>query len=298
MGVIQRTDLAGPLQAAGWMTGAIVSFTAMAVSGRELADSHDTFEIMTYRSLMGIVIVVAVAFWAGTLREIGIRNLHLHAIRNVFHFAGQNFWLFAVIATPLAQVFALEFTSPIWAMFLAAIVLGEPLTRIRILSALVGFAGVLLVARPDASFALSPGLLAAGLAAIGFAGAAVFTRLLTRTTTITCILFHLTAMQVVMGAVTAGYDGQIALPTLESAPLLAVVGICGLVAHFCMTKALSIAPAAVVMPIDFARLPIIALVGVAFYSELLDFWVLLGAAIIFLANYLNIRTETRAAASS
>ena len=285
--------LAGPPQAAAWMTGAIVSFTAMAVSGRELADSHDTFEIMTYRSLMGIVIVVSVASWAGTLREIGLKNLHLHAIRNAFHFAGQNLWLFAVIATPLAQVFALEFTSPIWAMFLAAVVLAEPLTRIRVLSALIGFAGILLVARPDSSLAFSPGLVAAGLAAIGFAGAAVFTRLLTRTTTISCILFHLTAMQAIMGLVAAGHDGRIAPPTFESAPLLAVVGICGLVAHFCMTKALSIAPAAIVMPIDFARLPIIALVGIAFYSEPLDLLVLLGAAIIFLANYINIRTETR-----
>ena len=88
-----------------------------------------------------------------------------------------------------------------------------------------------------------------------------------------------------------------ALPTAASAPWLVLVGLGGLLAHFCMTKALSLAPAAVVMPVDFARLPIIALVGMAFYAEPLDWRVLLGAAIIFGANYLNIRTETRAAAA-
>jgi drug/metabolite transporter (DMT)-like permease len=64
-----------------------------------------------------------------------------------------------------------------------------------------------------------------------------------------------------------------------------------------MTRALSLAPAALVMPVDFARLPIIALVGVLLYAEPLDWPVLLGAAIIFAGNYINIRAETRAVTS-
>ncbi len=285
---------AHPLRAAVWMIGAIVSFTAMAVAARELKGHHDTFEIMTYRSLIGIVIVLAVGGWAGTLHQISGRSLRIHALRNICHFAGQNLWFFAVISAPLAQVFALEFTTPIWAMIFATFLLGERLTRIRVLTAILGFIGVLIVARPDIDVGLSIGLWAAGAAAIGFAFTAVFTRMLTRTETITCILFHLTVMQAILGVVSAGIDGQIALPSYWSAPWLVLVGCCGLLAHFCMTKALSMASAAIVMPIDFGRLPVIAIIGMAFYAEPLEWTVLLGAAIIFVGNYTNIRAERRA----
>ena len=285
---------AHPLRAAVWMLGAIFSFTAMAVAARELQGQHDTFEIMTYRSFVGIAIVLLVSSRIGTLGQITWRNLQLHALRNICHFAGQNLWFFAVVSAPLAQVFALEFTTPIWAMLFATFLLNERLTRIRVFTAIIGFVGVLIVARPDTSVALSPGLLAAGAAAVGFALTAIFTRRLTRTESITCILFHLTVMQAILGLATAGFDGQITLPTYRSAPWLILVGCSGLLAHFCMTKALSMASAAIVMPIDFARLPVIALIGMAFYAEPLEWTVLIGACIIFLGNYTNIRAETRA----
>ncbi len=283
-----------PLRAAVWMIGAIVSFTAMAIAGRVLAAAgFDTFEIMTYRSLLGIVIVLAVARAAGTLHQITGRSLHLHLVRNASHFAGQNLWLFAITVAPLAQVFALEFTSPLWVTVLAPLVLKERLTRSRVIAALVGFAGILMVAQPGSATMLNPGLIAASLAALCFAGSAIFTRLLTRTETITCILFYLTAMQAVFGLVCAGYDADIAWPAGIAWFWLALVGCAGLLAHFCLTKALSMAPASVVMPIDFARLPIIALVGMLLYGEQLELAVFLGAALIFGANYFNIRNETR-----
>jgi len=285
------------LRAATWMIGAIVSFTLMAIAGRTLAATHDTFEIMTYRSLTGFVIVVGVAYWAGTLHQIRRQKLGLHTLRNAFHFAGQNLWFYAITVVPLAQVFALEFTTPIWATLLAPIFLGEKLTRIRVIAAVMGFIGVLIVARPGTGFVLSPGLIAAAVAAIAFAGTAIATRFLTRTESITCILFYLTVIQGIFGILSAGYDGDFALPTLSSAPWLFLVGCAGLLAHFCMTKALSLAPAGVVMPIDFARLPIIALVGVMLYAEPLSWAVFVGAAIIFAANYLNITSEPRSAAS-
>ncbi len=281
-----------PIRAAVWMIGAIGAFTSMAVSGRELAAELDTFEIMLYRSVIGIAIVLLVAGLAGTLGQINRRAIHIHLIRNISHFAGQNLWFFAIPLIPLTQVFALEFTSPIWAIFLAVFILGERLNRITILTAALGFVGVLIITRPwDTS--LSPGVLAAALAAIGFAGSAVFTRLLTRTQSITCILFWLTVMQAVFGFVLASYDGEVAVPTSAIWPWVLVVAVAGLVAHFCLTKALSLAPAAVVVPVDFVRLPAIAVVGLVLYGEPLEGIVAIGAIIIFAANYLNIMAETR-----
>jgi drug/metabolite transporter (DMT)-like permease len=159
-------------------------------------------------------------------------------------------------------------------------------------AAALGFAGILIVARPGFD-SINAGVLSAAAAAIGFAGSILFTKRLTRTETIACILFWLTAMQAVFGIACAGFDGDIALPAAASVPWLVVIGLGGLLAHLCMTSALSIAPATVVVPFDFVRLPVIAMVGYALYNEAVDVFVFLGAAVIFAANYLNIWKESR-----
>jgi drug/metabolite transporter (DMT)-like permease len=280
------------LRAGLWMSGAIVSFCAMAVAGRSLAVELDTFEMMLYRSLIGIVLVLAVGGALGRLGEISTRSLGLHAVRNLFHFTGQNLWFFSLTFIPLAQVFALEFTSPLWVTLLAPLVLGERLTRTRAIAAALGFVGILIVARPGFS-EMNVGVLAAAASAICFAGNILFTKRLTRTATITGILFWLTVMQAGLGLVTAGWDGDIAWPSAAAWPWIAVIGCAGLLAHLCLTNALKVAPATVVVPFDFIRLPVIAVIGMALYGEALDAFVFIGAAVIFAANYLNIWTESR-----
>ncbi|KZY02523.1 MULTISPECIES: DMT family transporter [unclassified Sulfitobacter] len=283
------------LRAALWMTGSIASFSFMAVAGRALAPRFDTFEIMMYRSLVGVIVVLILAAATGAWREVRFDRYGLHLLRNLAHFTGQNLWFFAVTVIPLAQVFALEFTSPIWVIVLSPLILGERLTLMRALAVVLGFAGILIVARPDPA-GLNAGLVAAAMAAVFFALTIMMTKRLTRTQSITCILFHLTTMQLVFGLVAAGYDGDVALPDAASFIWLALVGVAGLLAHWCLTHALAIAPATVVVPIDFVRLPFIAVVGMLLYAEALDIWVFVGALIIFGGNYLNLWTEARRAA--
>jgi drug/metabolite transporter (DMT)-like permease len=280
------------LKAALWMTGAIASFSFMAVAGRELSGDYDTFEIMLYRSLVGVIIVVAITAYKNRWHEIRTDQFGRHFVRNMFHFTGQNLWFYAVAVVPLAQVFALEFTSPLWVAILAPLVLGEKMTRIRAFAAVMGFIGILIVARPSVE-TFHIGLAAAALAAIFFAMTNMLTKRLTRDNSITSILFFLTTIQLVFGLIAAGYDGDIALPTAASLPFLVLVGCAGLLAHFCLTNALAIAPATVVVPLDFARLPVIAVVAMLLYGEPLEIWVFVGAAVIFSANYLNIWNETR-----
>lgn len=275
------------LKAAIWMIGAITAFTTMAVAGRAASTNLDTFEIMLYRSLVGVAIVVIVAGYAGTFPQVRATKLKLHILRNAAHFTGQNLWFYAITVIPLAQVFALEFTTPIWVIILSPFLIGERITRIGAFAAALGFVGILIVAQPD-PHALNGGIVAAALCAIAFALTAIATRKLTRTETITCILFFLTTIQACFGLLFAGYDGDIALPTAQTLPWVITIGIAGLTAHFCMTKALSIAPASVVMPIDFVRLPIIAVVGIVLYQEPVDALIFVGGGLIFAANYLNI----------
>ena len=269
------------------MLGAIASFSAMAVAGRAVSHALDTFEIMTYRSLVGIVVLWVILTLNGQWRQVTRRSLGTHVIRNAAHFTGQNLWFYAVTAIPLAQVFALEFTSPIWVVLLSPLILGEPLTRLRLMSVLAGFMGILIVARPSPD-TISPGLIAAASSAVFFALSVMYTRLLTRTETVLCIMFWLTLMQAVFGIIFSAWDGDMVAPSAQTLPWLVLIGFAGLLAHYCLTSALAIAPATVVVPIDFVRLPTIAIVGMLLYGEALDAWVFVGAAVIFAANYANI----------
>ncbi len=276
------------MRAAVWMIGSVLSFTSMAVAGRVVSTDLDTFEIMLFRSCVGVVVVLTLAFGTGRWREITTRNLPLQVVRNITHFTGQNLWFLAITLAPLAQVFAVEFTSPLWVLLLAPLILGERVRPVQLAVAAIGFAGVLLVAQPF-SGNVSIGLLWGGLAAVFFALTNLLTRRLTRDETVTGILFWLTTLQLLFGLACAGYDGDIALPTAATLPWVVIIGLAGLCAHWCLTNALSLAPASTVMPIDFARLPLIAVIGALFFAEALDPLVLLGGAIVFGAAWANLR---------
>lgn len=283
-----------PLAAAFWMTGAIAAFTAMAVATRQISRVHDTFEILAFRSAIGFLIVVGVALTVGQLGRIRTDRLPSHILRNVFHFSGQSLWFWAITVIPLAQVFALEFTSPIWVILLSPLVLGERLTRPRLIAAALGFTGILIVARPDFAH-LDPGVLAAIGAAFFFAATTLMTKALTRGEAIVSILFWLTLMQTGFGTMAMLADGQVTLPTLATLPWLGLIAVSGVTAHLCLTSALSLAPASFVVPIDFVRLPVIAAIGAAFFAEPVQATLFVGAALIFLGNWINIRAENRAA---
>jgi drug/metabolite transporter (DMT)-like permease len=274
------------------MLGGIASFTTMAVAGREVGGTHDTFEIMLYRSVVGVAVVLGIGFATGRIREVTTRNLRLQIGRNVAHFTGQNLWFLAILSIPLAQVFALEFTSPLWVLLLAPLILGERVRPAQYAVAAIGFGGVLLVAQPFAG-AVSLGLLWAAGAALFFALTNLLTRRLTRDETVMGILFWLTTTQLLFGLVCAGFDGDIALPDESTLPWLVLIGFAGLCAHFCLTKALSLAPASTVMPVDFARLPLIALIGALVYAEPMDPLILLGGAVIAGAAWANLRIAAR-----
>ena len=279
------------LRAALWMTGAITSFSAMAIAGRAVSHAHDTFELMLFRSFIGFGIVCLVLLLTGRFQMINRRALGTHVLRNIAHFSGQNLWFYALTMIPLAQVFALEFTSPLWVVVLAPILLGEALTRRRAASAIIGFIGILIIARPGVT-GLSAGVIAAGSAAIAFAFTAILTRKLTRHETTLNILFWLTGLQLIFGLICAGYDGQITPPTTQLVPWFVLIGLAGLLAHLCLTQALSLAPASVVIPIDFTRLPLIALIGAIFYQEPMTWGLAVGSALIVAANLINLRAKT------
>ena len=296
--VLSRDDR--PLAAAAWMVGALCCFSAMAVSGREAAAELDTFELMFYRSVIGAVVVIAALAATGKLAEVRARRMGLHLGRNVAHFTGQNLWFHAVTLIPLAQVFAYEFTNPLWVAMLAPLLLGERFRWTRIAAAGIGFAGILIVAQPwaggEGAAGFGEGQIAALGAALGFALTVMSTKVLGRTESTASILFWMTITQTFMGLACAGWDGDMAFPA-ATLPWVVLVACCGLGAHFCVTTALSKAPASIVSPMEFARLPMIAVVGMVMYGEPLEWSLGVGAALVFAANLMNLRAERRRAAA-
>jgi drug/metabolite transporter (DMT)-like permease len=277
------------VRTAGWMGLALLSFALLAVSARQLLDTMGAFQILFLRSGVGLAIILAYALprRPGFTRT---TRLRLHVLRNLFHYGGQVCWVTAIGLLPLAVVFAMEFTTPIWAAMLAVAFLGELLNRGRVVAIGLGFAGILVILRPGYA-AIAPEILVPLAAAVGFAVSVTATKGLTRSDPPVTILFYMMLIQVLLGVLPAGLTWKpVALADL---PWLAVVAATGLSAHYGMTRALQQADATLVMPMDFLRLPLIAVVGLVFYGEALDPSVLVGAAMIFSGSYYSLSREAR-----
>ncbi|MBS0246325.1 MAG: DMT family transporter [Proteobacteria bacterium] len=276
------------------MTGALLSFSAMAVSVRELSrGGFNVFEILAIRSSVALVILLSLTLLRPELRShLWPQRFGLNVLRNVVHYAAQYAWAFSVTILPLAMVFSLEFTMPAWTALLAPWLLGERLTPSRIGVIVLGLVGVLVVLRPGfASFNPAAGLVL--LAAIGFAITMITTKMLTATQTTFSILLWMMIIQFPLSLAGSNpaiffdsglYDLRHILPAIG-------VGISGLSSHYCLANAFRAGDATLVVPLDFMRIPLIAVVGWAFYGEALDVWVLVGALIIIAGVLWNLRSE-------
>lgn len=272
-----------------WMGGAVLSFSTMAISARQLLAHMGPFQILFVRSLVMMAIVLLIVAQAeGAVTA--TRRLPLHVLRNVIHFGGQYCWVFAIGALPLATVFAIEFTMPVWTAVLAAVLLGERLTRPRLVMLVLGLAGVLIILRPGFGF-FHPAALVALAAAFLYAGNMIATKRLSSTDSPLAVLFWMSVVQTPLALATA--LPQWVSPPASDLPWMLLIGVGSYTAHYCMTRAFRLADATVAVPIDFTRLPLIAVVGALFYEEAFDPLILVGAAVIFAGTYYSLSRERR-----
>ena len=276
------------LRAGLWMVGTMVSFATMAVCGRELAGGLTTFQILFWRSLVGVLILVVLLSHQGWA-QVRTKNLKVHGFRNVVHFGAQYCWFFAVATIPLAEVVSLEFTTPLWTAVLAMLFLGESLRAKRLTAIALGFIGTLVIVRPGLG-EVGFGTLAGLAAAFGYAVALTSVRFLAQRDTPLCLLFYMLALQLPLGFFPA--LGGWVWPGAADWPWILAVGVTGLTAHYCIARAMRLAEAAAVTTMGFMRLPLVALVGFALYGEVLELWVGLGATLICAGIYLNVRDES------
>ncbi|MDX1422937.1 MAG: DMT family transporter [Kiloniellales bacterium] len=277
------------LKAIAWMGGALLSFAVMAVSVRELSAGMHPFEMMFARSAIGLAIMTAVLSATGW-RALRTSRIAGHLLRNVVHFTGQVLWIFGITLLPLATVFAIEFTTPMWGAVLAVAFLGERMNRGRWVALVLGFAGILTIVRPGLE-GVSSGATIMLVCAVFFGATSVLTKWLTRTDQPIAIIFYMVVIQTLLGAVATTF---VWTPVAAADwPWLGLMAVTGLTAHYCLTRALSVADASFVMPFDFLRLPLIAVAGYLLYGETVAPATFLGAALIFSGTYFSLRYESR-----
>ncbi|HZM36031.1 MAG TPA: DMT family transporter [Burkholderiales bacterium] len=270
-----------------WMGGAVLSFSAMAIGVRELLARMEPFEVLFWRSALMLLIVLALLPHMG-IAPLRAHRFSLHAWRNLFHFGGQYAWIYAIGALPLATVFAIEFTMPVWTAILASLFLKERFSFPRLVMLTCGLAGVLVILRPGAA-PLAPAAFVMLAGALGYAANMIYTKKIVATDAPLAVLFWMPAMQapIALAAAAPAWVWPVAIDL----PWMALLGVGSYAAHYCMTRAMKLADATVVVPIDFARLPLIAVVGALFYGEPFDPIVLVGAAVIFAGTYYALSRE-------
>ena len=272
-------------RAAFWMAGWLLLMVVIAVAGRVATRELAVFQVMALRSFIGLAMLWPLIHHAGGLVAMRSQRLPQHVGRNIVHYAAQYGGFVALSLIPLAQRVAIEFTMPIWSALLAAVLLGERLDQARVGAVVLGLAGVVVIVRPDAAN-INLGQWIALAAAVGFGISVVLVKSLTRTDAAIVVSFWMLVVQGVIGLLPALAVWR--WPSAAAWGWVLVVAFCGTYSHYCFARAMQLADATVVVPMDFLRVPLTALAGWALYAERVDLLTLVGMAFILTGNGLNL----------
>ncbi len=213
----------------------------------------------------------------------------MHFFRNIFHFAGQYGWFLGIGLLPLAEVFALEFTAPIWTLIIAGIFLDEKINSRKLLAVIFGLLGVLVITKPGIEVIDAASFVVLG-AAVCFAVTLVCTKSLSSSESPVLILFYMSLIQLPIGLVLA--ISTWVWPTPEQWLWSFIIGFTALSAHYCLSKAMQYAEVSMVVTVDFLRLPLIALVGVFLYAEEFEISLLLGGLLMVIGNLISLSRQS------
>lgn len=288
-----------------WMFGAIWAFSLTAIAGKEvtsiLSPSLTVSQLVFYRNIIGLALVFALFVISSrlktgfvSLREFSTRNLKLHVMRNTAHFIGQWCWFYGLAFLPLVHVFAIEFTVPIWTAFFAVILLKEKLSVFKVIALMVGFLSVLIILRPTYSLGEWASYVVL-FGALAYALSHTLTKKISEQDGALKILLYMHLIQLPLALGLLVWD--FAWPQGWVWFYVALTAIAAMTAHYCMAKALSYSEAMVVMPMDFLRLPLIALLGFVIYQEEVDAWLATGALLMLLGNALTLKGASKSEVS-
>ena len=271
------------------MCGTLTSLLVLAISARELSETISTVQMITVRNAVSFLLI-AFLLQASGWNQLRTKQPGLHFVRSISHLAAQFAWIFGLASIPMTEVFALEFTGPVWTVIIAALLLGEKINRYRILTLVLGFAGVLIILRPGFREP-DPAMFIVIVSAMCFALANVLTKKLVANNSPLNIIFYVTVIQFAITVIPAWSEWV--EPVLVEWLWMVVMGIVSVTAHYSFARAFAYADAMVVIPMDFLRLPLAGIIGWVLYNEGIDPFVVAGALIMFAGNFINISAEKK-----
>ena len=272
-----------------WMLLSGTCYVASATLMRTIGDSYSAFELTFIRSIVA-VLMLGPLFFRGLRGALIPERPFAHLMMGIFSYIGILAWVYAAARMPVADFFALQFVTPLFTMSLAILFLRERTDRTSWLCALIGFAGVLIILRPGL-IAISAGALVALISSVGYATVNTIVRSLSATVSATAIVFYANFLLVPISLPLAVLNWR--TPLWADWP--AILGVCVLstIGYVTVTRAITLAPARVVQPVNFMRMPIAAVFGFVIFSEFPDLWTWVGAVVIFLSTSYAVQRGAR-----
>ena len=271
------------------MLGAMILFSTMGVFIKLSSSQLHPLEVVFFRNFLALFFLTP---WIFHQRATVFKSNRkkLYTLRAVFNVVGMAAGFTALTLIPLAEATALSFTAPLFATLGAALILGEIVRQRRIIAIFLGFIGILIILRPGIE-AVSPGALLAIANAITIAITVLIVKKLTTTEKPITIVAYMALLQTPMALIPALFYWE--WPSLITWTWLFCLAGAGTIGHLMYTKAIQLAEVSQLQPIDFVRLPIIALFGYIVFAEQPSIWVWIGGAVIFLSTaYVTHREAT------
>ena len=274
-----------------WAVTAAAAFSTVPISVRFLTPHLPPMEMVVIRSLIATGFMVP---WALAVGWKGIKpnRVDLHILRGVLNGSGMILWFWALGLIPIADAVSVQFTLPLFALLFAVVFLGERVGIRRIGAMAVGFAGVLIIIRPG----FTEVTLATG-AVLGSAAFYAATLVVMRSQSLNdrplTIMLWSNLFIGLTALMPALFDWV--TPPLAAWPWLLFLAVGGWCAHFSLTKALVTIDAKTAAPLDFLRLPFVAIAAYPLFGEFPDALTWTGAAVIIsAATYIAYRDARRA----
>ena len=290
-----KSGLAALSKSPSVLTGLVIAVVAMFLfslthtSVRLMSDTMTAFQIVFWRMLLSMAILMPWYAWQG-FGLLKTRRPGMHALRAAVNCGGMLLWFFAIAVVPLGKAVAIHFVLPIFVMVLAVIVLRERVGIRRMSAALVGFGGVLLVLRPNEFGIGWPEIMILG-SALCYATTVIFLKYMVKSETPLALTFY-TNFFILLFTIPPTIWFWVPPSVDDIFPILAI-GVTGTFAPLLYTTALRIADASIIAATDFLRLPITAGLAFALFGEVPDIWVWIGGGIIFLSTWYIAVRESR-----
>ena len=249
------------------------------------------FEIILFRNLFAFVPLGLYVARTTGFEVLKTRRLGGHALRSVVGLTGMVCGFSAVQHLPLTEATALQFTSPLFMTALSAMLLSEKVGRHRWGAVLVGFVGVLVMARPIPGQMNVTGVTLGILSALGAAGAMVAIRQIADTERGPTIVFYFTLGGVLMGLVGSAFHWVV--PDPLTLGVLVLGGLIGGVGQLLLTEALRQAPVGVIAPFDYTQLVWASALGLVIWGELPHPLTLIGAVLVAASGVYILHRELR-----